>query len=125
MKETADAILQTRPSRSATTRWAGLSARQLGPGAVLARGRLFDFQIALAAHLIDMPSQIATRGPCRFPDGAGLSAAGLCQADGARAADAGAGLLGIAVAAYQWVEYVPLMMRAGDPRRRHLVGVRR
>mgnify|MGYP005854565013 CR=1 FL=1 len=75
------------------------------------------FQIAVAAHLIDMPSQIARAAHVGFlillclP----LLAAIRGQALPLRALVWAGGIAAMGVAVYQWWEYVPLILRAGDP----------
>ena len=75
------------------------------------------FQVATAAHLIDLPSQVVRAVHVGFlmalafpllPAMAGKG--GLSQALGWIL-----GLLGVAVAAYQWIEHDDLLLRAGDP----------
>ncbi|MEQ8865069.1 MAG: TRAP transporter permease [Thalassobaculum sp.] len=75
------------------------------------------FQIATAAHVIDLPSQI-TRAihvgflvMLTFP----LVSLGRGWTTGGRTVAWMLGLAGLAVAIYQWVEYNPLLLRAGDP----------
>ncbi len=75
------------------------------------------FQIATAAHLIDLPSQV-TRAvhvgflvSLTFP----LIALGRRYAPPLRAAAWALGAAGMGVAVYQWIEYTPLLLRAGDP----------
>ena len=75
------------------------------------------FQIATAAHLIDLPSQV-TRAvhvgflvSLTFP----LIALGRRYEPGARAGAWALGVAGLGVAVYQWIEYTPLLLRAGDP----------
>ncbi|OCX67333.1 C4-dicarboxylate ABC transporter [Thioclava sp. SK-1] len=75
------------------------------------------YQIAIAAHVIDLPSQVMRAVHVGFlmalgfpllaaAKGYGGVARGLCWALAASA---------VAVAAYQWIEYTELLMRAGDP----------
>ena len=75
------------------------------------------FQIATAAHLLDLPSQIVRAVHVGF-----LLLLGMPIAATARGAGRGGMALawavagiGVAVAAYQWIEYEPLILRAGDP----------
>ncbi len=75
------------------------------------------FQLATAAHLIDLASQI-TRAVhvgfltlLVFP----LLSAIKREADWKRVVSWGLGLLGAGVAAYQWIEFDALLLRAGDP----------
>jgi TRAP transporter 4TM/12TM fusion protein len=75
------------------------------------------FQIALAAHLIDMPSQVARAVHLGFLMALGFPLLVFAR----RMGPLGAALTlllaaaGIAIAAYQWVEYTELLLRAGDP----------
>ncbi|MFN3642980.1 MAG: TRAP transporter permease [Gemmobacter sp.] len=75
------------------------------------------FQIAIAAHLIDMASQIARAAHVAFlillclPLLALLRGAPLPL----RALAWAAGMAAVGVALYQWWDYVPLILRAGDP----------
>ncbi|MDP2085592.1 MAG: TRAP transporter permease [Gemmobacter sp.] len=75
------------------------------------------FQIATAAHLIDMASQIARAAHVGFLMLLGFPFLALAHGRGVpvRALAWAAGLAGVMVALYQWWEYVPLLMRAGDP----------
>lgn len=81
------------------------------------------FQIATAAHLIDLPSQIVRAVHVGFlmllvfP----LMAVLKRREGGLRALAWAMGLAGAAVAAYQWWEYTPLILRAGDPLPRDIV----
>lgn len=81
------------------------------------------FQIATAAHLIDLPSQIVRAVHVGFlmllvfP----LMAVLKRREGGLRAMAWAMGLAGAAVAAYQWWEYTPLILRAGDPLPRDIV----
>lgn len=75
------------------------------------------FQLATAAHLIDLASQI-TRAVhvgfltlLVFP----LLSAIKREAGWKRIVAWGLGLLGAGVAAYQWIEFDALLLRAGDP----------
>ncbi len=75
------------------------------------------FQIATAAHLVDMPSQIVRAVHVgfltflTFP----LIAYARDAGGGLRALAWALALAGIAVAAYQWIEYTDLILRAGRP----------
>ncbi|MDE3123375.1 MAG: TRAP transporter permease [Paracoccaceae bacterium] len=75
------------------------------------------FQIATAAHLVTLPSLIVRAvhvgflGLLGFP----LIAALHGKPAWRRALAWGLALAGVAVAAYQWVEYAPLIQRSGDP----------
>ena len=75
------------------------------------------FQLAASAHVIDLPSQIVRAFHVGFlvllalP----LTAALAKTSAPLKLAAWAVGLLGFAVAVYQWWEYHPLLMRAGDP----------
>jgi TRAP transporter 4TM/12TM fusion protein len=75
------------------------------------------FQIATAAHLIDLPSQVVRAvhvgflGLLGFP----LLALARRRTGAIRAAAWGLAAASVAVAAYQWVNYADLLFRAGDP----------
>jgi len=75
------------------------------------------FQIATAAHVIDLPSQVTRAAHVgflvllTFP----LIALARHWTTGRRALAWALGIAGTAVAVYQWVEYAPLLLRAGDP----------
>ena len=75
------------------------------------------FQIATAAHLLDLPSQIVRAVhvgfllALAFP----LLAAVGRHALPWRLLAWAAGAASAGVAAYQWIEYAPLLLRAGDP----------
>ncbi|MFZ5751394.1 MAG: TRAP transporter permease [Pseudomonadota bacterium] len=75
------------------------------------------FQIATAAHLIDLPSQVVRAvhvgflGLLGFP----LLALARRRTGAVRAAAWGLAAASVAVAAYQWVNYADLLFRAGDP----------
>jgi len=77
------------------------------------------FQIATAAHLLDLPSQIVRAVHVGFllalvfPLLAAVSRAGVVVRGLAWAGSA----LAAATAAYQWIEYKDLILRAGDPTR--------
>jgi TRAP transporter 4TM/12TM fusion protein len=81
------------------------------------------FQIATAAHLVDLPSQIVRAVhvsfllALAFPLLAAVGRAGLPWRVAAWAAAAAAAATG----AYQWLEYEPLLLRAGDPNDADLV----
>ncbi|XDB00209.1 TRAP transporter permease [Sulfitobacter sp. LCG007] len=81
------------------------------------------FQIATAAHVVDFPSQIVRAFHVGFltllcfP----LLAALRRKAIPVKAIAWALGLAGVAVALYQWWEYTPLLMRAGDPLPRDFV----
>jgi TRAP transporter 4TM/12TM fusion protein len=75
------------------------------------------FQIATAAHLIDLPSQIVRAVhvsfllALAFPLLAAVGRSGLTW----RVLAWGAAAAAAATGAYQWLEYEPLLLRAGDP----------
>lgn len=75
------------------------------------------FQIATAAHLVDFASQITRAAHVGFLMLLGFPFLALARGYGApvRALAWAAALAGVSVALYQWWEYVPLLMRAGDP----------
>jgi TRAP transporter 4TM/12TM fusion protein len=75
------------------------------------------FQIATAAHVLDLPSQIvrSTHVGLLLLLGMPLAAAARGAGPVAAAIAWGVAAVGVAVAAYQWVEYEPLILRAGDP----------
>lgn len=75
------------------------------------------FQIATAAHLVDFASQITRAAHVGFLMLLGFPFLALARGRTApvRALAWAAALAGITVAFYQWWEYVPLLMRAGDP----------
>ncbi|MFT6774136.1 MAG: TRAP transporter 4TM/12TM fusion protein [Paracoccaceae bacterium] len=76
-----------------------------------------SFQIATAAHLLDMPSQVTRAvhvgflGLLGFPLLLALRGAGVTW----RWVGWGMAALCVSVAFYQWVEYTELLLRAGDP----------
>jgi TRAP transporter 4TM/12TM fusion protein len=75
------------------------------------------FQIATAAHLIDFASQITRAFHLGFLALLGFPLLALMKSGTATARTIGwtMAALGVTVALYQWWEYVPLIMRAGDP----------
>ena len=81
------------------------------------------FQIATAAHLIDMPSQVVRALHVGFlmllvfP----LVALARGRSAGWQALAWTLAGLGVMVAVYQWVDYLPLTLRAGDPLSRDIV----
>jgi TRAP transporter 4TM/12TM fusion protein len=81
------------------------------------------FQIATAAHLLDMASQIVRAVHVGFLMALGFPLLALSRRAGApvKALAWAAAALGIAVAFYQWWEYVALLQRAGDPLPRDIV----
>ena len=75
------------------------------------------FQVATAAHLIDLTSQVVRAVHVGFLGLLGFPLLALLRRKGPgwKAAAWAAGLSGMGIAFYQWWEYVPLLMRAGDP----------
>ncbi|RGP39325.1 TRAP transporter permease [Pseudotabrizicola alkalilacus] len=75
------------------------------------------FQILTAAHLVDFASQITRAIHVGFLLLLGFPLLALMRGAGPAIRLAAWGLAGlsVAVAYYQWLEYVPLLMRAGDP----------
>ena len=75
------------------------------------------FQIVTAAHLVDFSSQVTRAVHVGFLMLLGFPLLALMRGAGGRvrAVAWAAAALGVMVAAYQWWEYVPLLMRAGDP----------
>lgn len=75
------------------------------------------FQIALAAHLIDMPSQVARAAHVGFLMALGFPLLAVVRPRGGamRAAIYALALAGAAVAFYQAFDYTELLLRAGDP----------
>ena len=80
------------------------------------------FQIATAAHLIDLPSQVVRAVHVGFLTALTFPLVALARGGSWRLAMA---LLlaasGVFVAAYQWWEYAELLLRAGDPLPRDIV----
>ena len=74
------------------------------------------YQIATAAHLLNLNSQIQRAIHLGFLLLLGFPLLALLRGRGKpwQALSWVMGLIGVGIAAYQWVEYVPLMMRAGD-----------
>ncbi len=81
------------------------------------------FQILTAAHLVDFASQITRAFHVGFLMLLGFPLLALMKGAGApvRAVAWAAALAGVTVALYQYWEYVPLLMRAGDPLSRDIV----
>lgn len=75
------------------------------------------YQISIAAHVIDLPSQVMRAVHVGFLMALGfpLLALGRGFAAPMRAFCWLLAAAGVAVAAYQWIEYQPLLFRAGDP----------
>ncbi|MDS9470095.1 TRAP transporter permease [Paracoccus sp. MBLB3053] len=81
------------------------------------------FQISIAAHLIDLPSQVVRAVHVGFLLTLGLPLLTLAKGHG-RLGRTISYLLaagGVAVAAYQWVDYTELLLRAGDLETRDIV----
>ncbi len=81
------------------------------------------FQILTAAHLVDFASQIVRAFHVGFLMLLGFPLLALMRGAGVqwRALAWAAALSGVTVALYQYWEYVPLLMRAGDPLDRDIV----
>jgi TRAP transporter 4TM/12TM fusion protein len=81
------------------------------------------FQIATAAHLIDFASQITRAFHLGFLAFLGFPLLAILKGGSNMARSLGwtMAALGVTVALYQWWEYVPLIMRAGDPETRDIV----
>ena len=75
------------------------------------------YQIAIAAHVIDLPSQVMRAVHVGFLLALGYPLLALGRGFGTplRALCWLFAAAGVAVAAYQWIEYTPLLFRAGDP----------
>jgi len=75
------------------------------------------FQIVTAAHLVDFASQITRAFHVGFLMLLGFPILALMRGAGApiRALAWAAALVGVVIALYQWWDFVPLLMRAGDP----------
>ncbi|MFV0410371.1 MAG: TRAP transporter permease [Paracoccus sp. (in: a-proteobacteria)] len=74
------------------------------------------YQIATAAHLLNLNSQIQRAFHLGFLLLLGFPLVTLLKGRGSAWQGLAwvMGLIGVGIAAYQWVEYVPLMLRAGD-----------
>ena len=81
------------------------------------------FQIVTAAHLVDFSSQVTRAFHVGFLMLLGFPLLALMRGAGVpvRALAWAAALAGVTVALYQWWDYVPLLMRAGDPLPRDIV----
>ena len=81
------------------------------------------FQIATAAHLVDFASQIVRAIHVGFLMLLTFPLVALARKKGRawRAAAWGLSAAGVAVALYQYAEYLPLMLRAGDPLDRDII----
>jgi len=75
------------------------------------------FQIATAAHLLDLPSQIVRAVHVGFLMALGFPLLALIRGKSVaiRGLFWAMGGLGVLIALYQWWEFVPLLTRAGDP----------
>lgn len=75
------------------------------------------FQIATAAHLIDLPSQIVRAIHVAFLMALAFPLVASAKSEGIflRTLSWLAAGVAIALAAYQWIEYTALLLRAGDP----------
>ena len=80
------------------------------------------FQILTAAHLVDFPSQVTRAFHVGFLMLLGFPLLALMKGAGVpmRSLAWAAALCGVSVALYQYWEYVPLLMRAGDPLQRDI-----
>ena len=81
------------------------------------------FQIATAAHFVDLPSQVVRAVHVGFLTVLAFPLIALARRAGPAVQVAAwvLALIGAAVAVYQWAEYEPLLLRAGDPNRMDLV----
>jgi TRAP transporter 4TM/12TM fusion protein len=81
------------------------------------------FQVLTAAHLVDFASQVTRAFHVGFLMLLGFPLLALLRGATAplRALAWAAALVGVVVALYQWWDYVPLLMRAGDPLPRDIV----
>jgi TRAP transporter 4TM/12TM fusion protein len=75
------------------------------------------FQVATAAHLIDFPSQVVRAIHVGFLMALAFPLLAVVRREGVVSHALGwlLGLLGVMVAAYQWIEHDDLLLRAGDP----------
>ncbi|GHG98532.1 TRAP transporter permease [Pseudodonghicola xiamenensis] len=75
------------------------------------------YQISIAAHVIDLPSQVMRAVHVAFLMALGFPLLALGRGFGpvAKTLCWLFALAGVGVAAYQWIEYTPLLFRAGDP----------
>ncbi len=82
-----------------------------------------SFQIATAAHIIDLPSQIVRAVHVGFLLALVFPLMAVARKDGLFGQLLGwvASALAVAVAVYQWVEYNALILRAGDPTQADIV----
>jgi TRAP transporter 4TM/12TM fusion protein len=117
MNETADAILQTPEPDGHDPLGAGFPPGAWGRALFWLAVAFSTFQIALAAHLIDMPSQIARAVHVGFLMALGFPLLAYAKHMGrfGRVLTLALAVIGIVVATYQAVEYKDLLQRAGDP----------
>ena len=117
MKQPADAILQTPEPDGHDPLGAGFPPGAWGRALFWLAVLFSTFQIALAAHLIDMPSQIARAVHVGFLMALGFPLLAYAKHMGgiARTLTLILAGMGIAVTAYQWIEYNDLLLRAGEP----------
>ena len=82
-----------------------------------------SFQIATAAHIIDLPSQIVRAVHVGFLLALVFPLLSVARSDGPfkRTLSWAAMGLAVLVAAYQWLEYNALILRAGDPNQADMV----
>ncbi|NIZ08495.1 TRAP transporter permease [Pseudooceanicola sp. HF7] len=75
------------------------------------------YQISIAAHVIDLPSQVMRAVHVGFLMALGYPLLAIAKGFSpvARAICYVLAAAAVAVAAYQWIEYNPLLFRAGDP----------
>ncbi|SOC04279.1 TRAP transporter 4TM/12TM fusion protein [Rhodobacter sp. JA431] len=75
------------------------------------------FQIAIAAHLLDLPSQVVRAVHVGFLMALGFPLLAIARHRGPlmKGLSYLLAAAGIAVAGYQWLDYTDLLMRAGDP----------
>ncbi|GAB2178172.1 TRAP transporter permease [Dongia sp. agr-C8] len=73
------------------------------------------YQLATAAHVLNLPSQVVRALHVGFLMLLGLPFVAAMAGRSVRAASWGLGLLGFAVGLYQWIFYEDLVVRAGDP----------
>ncbi len=75
------------------------------------------YQISIAAHVIDLPSQVMRAVHVGFLMSLGFPLLAIARSYSkvGKAICWALALLAVSVAAYQWVEYTPLLMRAGAP----------
>nr|WP_231388704.1 TRAP transporter permease [Pseudooceanicola algae] len=81
------------------------------------------YQVSIAAHVIDLPSQVMRAVHVGFLMALGYPLLSLSKNFGALGKTICwiLALAGISVAAYQWIEYQPLLFRAGAPNQMDIV----